>query len=193
MPARTAGSSTKSSGRAGTAGGFGESSPRAGTAGGFRGSSPRAGTAGGFGESYARQTRSAPSAAVSLVSRLLLAQGGACAAIGLGYSRRHMPWLLTVLVAVVVCGLAALVRSGGHGTWLTAITVESCLVAVGLFRFAYVDYLGGTLLAIITLGTLLHPAVSRAFAAARGEPVRAADDLGLADEAAELQGSVAGS
>ncbi len=87
--------------------------------------------------------------------------------------------------------LAALVRSGGHGTWLTAITVESVLVAVGLFRFAYTSYLGGTLLAIITLGTLLHPAVSRAFTAARGEPAAAADELGLADEAADLQGSVA--
>jgi hypothetical protein len=136
--------------------------------------------------------RSAPHTAVSLVSRLLLGQAGACAAIGVGFSRRHMPWLLlTVLVAVVVCGLAALVRSGGHGTWLTAITVESALVAVGLFRFAYVDYLGGTLLAIITLGTLLHPAVSRAFAVAPGQPERAVDDLRLADEAAELQGSVA--
>jgi hypothetical protein len=104
-----------------------------------------------------------------------------------------MPWLLlTVVVAMVVCGLAVLVRSGGHGAWLTAITVESALVAVGLFRFAYVGYLGGTLLAIITLGTLLHPAVSRAFAATLRELERAADDLGLADEAAELQGSVAG-
>jgi hypothetical protein len=104
-----------------------------------------------------------------------------------------MPWLLlTVVVAIVLCGLAALVRSGGHGTWLTAVTVESVLVAVGLFRFAYVDYLGGTLLAIITLGTLLHPAVSTAFAPARGEPQRAGDDLAFTDEAAELQGSVAG-
>jgi hypothetical protein len=166
-----------------TAGGFGGSSPRSTTAGGFGGSSPRGTTAGGFG----------PNAAASLVSRLLLAQGGACAAIGVGYTRRNVPVLvLTVLVAVAVCGLAALVRSGGHGTWLTAITVESALVAVGLFRFAYVGYLGGTLLAIITLGMLLHPAVSRAFAAPAGGPQPAAEDLGLADEAAELQPSVAG-
>jgi hypothetical protein len=104
-----------------------------------------------------------------------------------------MPWLLlTLVLAVVVCGLAALVRSGGYSSWLTAITVESALVSVGLLRFAYVGYLGGTLLAIITLGTLLHPAVSRAFAATPGEPGGAVDDLGLADEAAELEGSVAG-
>jgi hypothetical protein len=159
----------------------------------MRAASGRAAVAQGFGVSSRRVARSAPPAAISLVSRLLLAQGGASAAIGLGYGRRNMPWLLlTIVVAVVVCGLAALVRSGGHGTWLTAITVESGLVAVGLFRFAYVSYLGGTLLAIITLGTLLHPAVSRAFAAA-SEVERAADDLGLADEAAELQGSVASS
>ncbi len=137
--------------------------------------------------------RSKPPAVVSLVTRLLLAQAGACAAIGVGYSRRNLPWLvLTVIVAMAVCGLAVLVRSGGHGTWLTAITVESALVAVGLFRFAYVGYLGGTLLAIITLGTLLHPAVSRAFAAMPGEPEPTAADLGLTDEAAELGGSVAG-
>jgi hypothetical protein len=146
-----------------------------------------------FGASSPRPARSAPSAAISLVSRLLLGQAGACAAIGVGYSRRNTPWLLlTVVVAVVVCALAALVRSGAHGSWLTAITVESTLVAIGLFRFVYVDYLGGTLLAIITLGTLLHPAVSRAFAQAPGQPDRAGDDLALADQAAELQGSVAG-
>lgn len=160
------------------------------TAGGFGGPSPRAATAAGSGDSANRAARTAPHMAVSLVSRLLLAQAAAGAAIGVSYSRRNTPWLLlTLVIAVAVCGLAALVRSGGHGSWLTAITVESALVAVGLFRFAYVDYLGGTLLAIITLGTLLHPAVSRAFAAIPGE--RTADDLGLADEAAELQPSVA--
>lgn len=103
----------------------------------------------------------------SLVARLLVAQAGASAAIGLGYSRRNMPWLvLTLIVAVALCGLAGLVRSGSHPTWLIAITVESGLAAVGLFQFAYVRYMGGTLLALITLGALLHPAVARAFAAA---------------------------
>ena len=146
----------------------------------------------GVGGSSRRGVRPAPHAAVSLITRLLLAQAGACAAIGACYSRRNLPWLLlTITVALAVCGLAALVRSGGHGTWLTAITVESALVAVGLFRFAYAGYVGGTLLAIITLGTLLHPAVSRAFAAAPGEPESARDDLGLADEAVELDASVA--
>lgn len=102
-----------------------------------------------------------------LVARLLLAQAGASAAIGLGYSRRNMPWLvMTLIVAVALCGLAALVRSGSHPTWLIAITLESGLAAVGLFQFAYVRYMGGTLLALISLGTLSHPAVARAFAPA---------------------------
>jgi hypothetical protein len=101
----------------------------------------------------------------SLVGRLLFAQAGASAAIGLGYSRRNVPWLvLTLVVAAALCGLAVLVRSGGHAAWLVAITAESGLAAVGLFRFAYVGYMGGTLLALITLGTLLHPAAARAFA-----------------------------
>jgi hypothetical protein len=146
----------------------------------------------GVGGSSRQGVRLAPHPAVSLVTRLLLAQAGACAAIGVGYSRRNLPWLmLTIGVALAVCGLAALVRSGGHGTWLTAITVESALVAVGLFRFAYAGYVGGTLLAIITLGTLLHPAVSRAFATMPGEPDPASHDLGLADDAVELDASVA--
>lgn len=132
-------------------------------------------------------------ALVSLVSRFLVAEAGASAAIGVGYSRRNVPWLLvTVAVAVALCGLAALVRSGTHTAWLAAITVESALVAVGLFRFAYARYLGGTLLAIITLGTLLHPAVSRAFSAGSAAAEPAAGQAGLAESAAELQGSTAG-
>ena len=131
-------------------------------------------------------------ALVSLVSRLVVAEAGACAAIGVGYNRRHLPWLLlTVAVAVALCGLAALVRSGTHTVWLAAITVESGLVAVGLFRFAYAGYLGGTLLAIITLGTLLRPAVSRAFSAEPDRAELAAGQPGLAEGAAELQGSAA--
>ncbi len=161
------------------------------TAGGFGGSPTRISAARGFGGSR-RAVRPAPQEAVSLVARLLLAQAGACAGIGVGYSRRNLPWLLlTIGVALALCGLAALLRSGGHGTWLTAITVESVLAAVGLFRFAYAGYLGGTLLAIITLGTLLHPAVSSAFATTPGEPESAGDDLGHADEAIELEASVA--
>jgi hypothetical protein len=60
-----------------------------------------------------------PHPLVSLVSRFLVAQAGACAAISVGYSRRHLPWLLlTLAIAVAICGLAALVRSGSHAAWL---------------------------------------------------------------------------
>jgi hypothetical protein len=123
-----------------------------------------------------------------------VAQAAADAAIGVSYSRRHLPWLvLTLAVAVALCALAGLVRTGSHPAWLAAIVVESSLVPVGLFRFAYISYLGGTLLAIITLGTVLHPAVSQAFSAAADRAPAAAGQPGLADGAAELQGSPAGS
>jgi len=133
-----------------------------------------------------------PHSLVSLVGRLLLAQAGACAALSVGFSRRNLPsLLLAVGIAAAVASLAALVRSGSHTSWLIAVTAESGLVAVGLFRFVYAGYLGGTLLAIITLGTLLHPAVSRAFAPVRAGAEAAVDRPGLPDGAGELQGSPA--
>lgn len=99
-----------------------------------------------------------------------------------------MPWLLlTIVLAVALCGLAWLVRSGSHGTWLVAISVESGMVAVGLFSFAYAGYLGGTLLSLVTLGTLLHPAVARSFAVSRRWQHSADESPVLADSAA-LQG-----
>jgi hypothetical protein len=135
-----------------------------------------------------------PHILVSLVGRLLLAQAGASAAIGLAYNRRNVPWLLlTIAVAVALCWLAAAVRSGGHATWLVAISAESTLVAIGLFRFAYARYMGGTLLAIVTLGTLLHPAVARAFAAQPRWRRSARPRDGLADEGGDvLPGRVTG-
>ncbi len=103
---------------------------------------------------------------ISLVGRLLVAQAGAAAAIGLSFSRRNSPSLvLTLVAAIAVYGLAVAVRSGTQAAWLLAISAEASLVAVGLFRFAYARYLGGTLLAILALGTLLRPEVARAFAA----------------------------
>lgn len=133
-----------------------------------------------------------PGSLTSLVVRLLVAQAGASAAIGLGYSRRNVPWLvLTVIVAVALCCLAGLARSGSHSTWLVAITVESGLTAVGLFRFAYARYMGGTLLAIVTLVTLLHPAVVRAFAAAPRRDGHAHEHPAVADGAPEGVGDPA--
>ena len=133
-----------------------------------------------------------PSSVTSVVARLLVAQAGASAAIGLGYSRRNLPWLvLTLIVAVAMCGLASLVRSGSHSTWLIAVSIESGLAAVGLFRFAYARYMGGTLLALVTLATLLHPAVARAFAAAPRRNGHAREHLAVAESAPEGVGDPA--
>jgi hypothetical protein len=110
-------------------------------------------------------------ALLGLVSRLMFAQAGASAAVSLSYSRRNVPSvILAVLVALALCGLAGLLRSASPAVWLTTVTFEAGFVAVGLFRFTYARYLGGTLLAIITLGTLLHPAVARVIAGASEWP-----------------------
>lgn len=117
--------------------------------------------------------RSQPHALVRLVSRLMLAQSAVTGAIGLAYLRRNVTWLLFVLmVAVAVCLLAGLVRSGSHAAWVAAVTCEATLTLVGLVRVASAQYVGGTLLAIATLGVLVHPAVGRAFdaTAGRGQP-----------------------
>jgi hypothetical protein len=120
-----------------------------------------------------------------VASRLLLAQAGASAAIGLSYGRRTAPSVLvTVVVAAAVCALAVVVRSGSHTGWLVAVGVEAVLVPAGLFRFAYARYLGGSLLAIVSLGVLLHPAVAGAFGRVRqrepAELVEAMDGGGRA-------------
>ncbi|HEY2506373.1 MAG TPA: hypothetical protein VGI58_07635 [Streptosporangiaceae bacterium] len=132
--------------------------------------------------------RPRPHPLVSLISRLLVAQASAATLIGLAYSRRTVASVVTTVVVVAaVCGLAGLVRSGSHAGWLVAVSVESCFAAAGVFWFAYAGYLGGTLLALITLGTLLHPRVARAFAPLRRAGEAASSDQGsLADPAGEV-------
>jgi len=62
--------------------------------------------------------RAAP---VRLVTRLVVAQAAAAAAVGLAFSRRHLPSVLITLALVVsLCLLAFLVRSGTRAAWLTA-------------------------------------------------------------------------
>lgn len=122
-------------------------------------------------EAGARRSGSPPGepgrAVVKLVTRLVLAQAVAAAAVGLVFSRRHLPSILITLVMVAaVCGLAVLVRSGGRAAWLIAVGFEVSFVVYGLSRFFFARYLGGTLFAILTVGTLLHPAVARAYGAA---------------------------
>jgi hypothetical protein len=104
----------------------------------------------------------------------MLAQAGVTGAIGVAYLRRNVTWLLFVLmVAVALCLLASLVRSGTHAAWVAAVTCETAFTLLGLVRVANAQYLGGTLLAMATLGVLIHPAVGRTFVAAAtgsGEP-----------------------
>ena len=109
---------------------------------------------------------------VSLVTRLMVAQAVAAAAVGLPFSRRHLPSILITLALVAaVLAVTALVRSGGHGVWLLAISFESAFVVFGLSRFLVARYVGGTLFGLIALVTLLQPAVARAFAGRpAGEP-----------------------
>jgi hypothetical protein len=105
---------------------------------------------------------------VALVNRLLLAQSAASAAVSLSFSRKNVPSVLVVItIAAVLCGLAGLVRSGSHLAWLAAVLFESGYVVVGLVRFTFAPYLGGTLLGLVALGTMLHPAVAARFTAAR--------------------------
>jgi hypothetical protein len=101
---------------------------------------------------------------VKLATRLITAQGAATAAIGLAYSRRHVPSvIITLMLVAALLGLAAMARSGTHGAWVFAIGFESAFIMFGLIRFFSTRYLGGTLFGMVTLGVLLHPAVARAF------------------------------
>ncbi len=129
-------------------------------------------------------------ALVRLVTRLVLAQAVAAAAVGLPFSRRQLPSILITLAMVAaLCGLAVLVRSGIRAAWLVAVGFEMAFIVYGLSRFLFARYLGGTLFAIITAGALLHPAVARAYGAA---PTRAGEEgrgeIGLGDAAGEAYG-----
>ena len=104
---------------------------------------------------------------VRLVTRLVVAQTIAAAAVGLPFSKRQLSSILITLAMVAaLCVLAFVVRSGTKTAWLVAVGFEVAFVAYGLSRFFAARYLGGTLFAIITLGTLVHPAVARAYAVA---------------------------
>lgn len=105
-----------------------------------------------------------PGPLVRLVTRLITAQAAVTAAIGLSYSRRHVPSIIiTLMLVAALLGLAALTRSGTHAAWVAAIGFESAFIMFGVIRFISSRYLGGTLFGMISLGVLLHPAVARAF------------------------------
>ena len=104
------------------------------------------------------------SALVRLVSRLLVTQAALAAAIGLFFTRRHLPSvLITLLVVSVLCGLALVARSGTHAVWVAMLAAEGAYILIGLLRFATTSFAGGTLLAIVTAGVLIHPPVAGVF------------------------------
>ena len=131
--------------------------------------------------------RAAP---VHLVTRLVVAQAAAAAAVGLAFSRRHLPSVLITLALVLsLCVLAFLVRSGARGAWLTAMGFESVFFVYGVSKFLAARYVGGTLFALVVAGTLLHPAVARAYSAVPGElSGREHGEVGFADAAGETFG-----
>lgn len=136
-------------------------------------SASRQAAAGGRGQGEVRER---PNEMVALVTRLIYAQAGLAASIGVSYSRRSGPWIVIMLMlAVVLCGLAAVARSGSHAAWIFAVGLEAAFIALGLLEFFTARFLGGTLFGIITLGVLLHPAVMRAFG---GVPRLAGQDFG---------------
>jgi hypothetical protein len=126
--------------------------------------------------------RERPNELVALVTRLVLTQAGLAGAIGLSYSRRNGPLIvITLMLAVSLCGLAAVLRSGSHAAWIFAVGFEAAFIALGLFRFFTARFLGGTLFAIVTLGVLVHPAVTRAFGGLSRQGGREPGDGRLSD------------
>jgi hypothetical protein len=134
-------------------------------------------------------------APVRLATRLVVAQAAAAAAVGLAFSRRHLPSvLITLALMVSLCLLALLVRSGTRAAWLTAVTLESVFFAYGVSRFVFARYVGGTLFALVVAGTLLHPAVARAYSAVPGTlPGHDRGEVGFGDATGETFGEHAAS
>jgi hypothetical protein len=129
-------------------------------------------------------------APVRLVTRLVVAQAAVAAAVGLLFSRRHLPSVLITLALVVsLCLLALLVRSGTRAAWVTAVSVEGLFFVYGVSRFVFARYVGGTLFALVVVGTLLHPAVARAYSAVSGGmPGHQRGEVGFSDGAGETFG-----
>jgi hypothetical protein len=127
---------------------------------------------------------------VRLVTRLVVAQTIAAAAIGLPFSKRQASSvLITLAMVAALCVLVLIVRSGTKTAWLIATGFEVAFVGYGLSRFFAARYLGGTLFAILALGTLAHPAVARAFAVMpRRAPQAPPGELGLSEAAGDACG-----
>jgi hypothetical protein len=131
--------------------------------------------------------RSARAPQVRLVTRLVVAQTVAAAAVGLAFGRRHLPSILITLALVaLLCLLALLVRSGTRAAWLTAVGAEAAFFAYGVAKFITARYVGGTLFALVVAVALLHPAVARAYSAVPGRlPGHERGEVGFGDTAGE--------
>jgi O-antigen ligase len=127
---------------------------------------------------------------VRLVSRLVVAQAVAAAVVGLSFGRRHLPSVfITLTVVAAVCLVALLARTGTRAAWLAVLTFETLFFLLGLARFVSARYLGGTLFALVTAITMIHPAVPRAYRVFPGGlAARDAADIGLGDAAGEAFG-----
>ena len=135
-----------------------------------------------------RRTVLAPQ--VRLVTRLVVAQTAMAAAIGLAFGRRHLPSILITLGLVAsLCLLVLLVRSGTRTAWLVAVSFEAAFFIYGVSRFLTARYVGGTLFALVVAGSLLHPAVARAYSAVPGRlPGHERGEVGFGDAAGETFG-----
>jgi hypothetical protein len=97
--------------------------------------------------------------------------------------------LITLALVASLCLLALLVRSGSRAAWVTAVCAESVFFAYGVSRFVFARYVGGTLFAAVVVGTLLHPAVARAYSAVPGGlPGHEHGEVGFGDATGETFG-----
>lgn len=137
-----------------------------------------------------RATGTPPPIMVRLVWRLAVAQAVAAAAIGLPFSRRHLPSILiTVSLVLAVCLVALLARTGTRAAWLATFAFETAYFLFGLTRFMSARYLGGTLFSLVIAGTLMHPSVARAYSARPARPARRdRRDMGLGEAPGEAFG-----
>jgi hypothetical protein len=135
-----------------------------------------------------RPRRDRPHPLVRLVFRLVVAQAVVAGAVGLPFSRRHAGSVIITLSLVAgFCLLAFAVRAGTRTAWASAVIYESAFFGYGLAKFVAARYVGGTLFALVIAGTLLHPAVARAY----GVPLRGrrrGGRAGLGDAAGETVG-----
>src|SRR5262249_56802352 len=94
--------------------------------------------------------RTAPAPQVRLVTRLVVAQAAAAAAVGLLFGRRHLPSILITLGLVAsLCLLALLVRSGTRAAWLMAVSFEAAFFIYGVSPVLVAPYVGRAPFAVV--------------------------------------------